>query len=179
MSSLFLNPVRSDWIPDTLTRLTERLASAGLLSAEHCGRDGWCLIGENFLSLVTFMGCSPAIRLAPDPDAPGAEFCRVRVHHYPERPQFLFAQHLPVPRCPACRAPVVVSPDEMTADTSKTCSRCATISPVSGLDWKRAAGCARVFVEIAGVYPGEALPTHELLATLRECGGGDWRYFYI
>ncbi len=179
MSLLLLHPVHADWVPDDRRHLTERLSQAGLLDGAACGPEGWCPVGNKFLNLVTFLGCSPDIRLAPDPGAPEREFCRVRVREHRAAPHFRFARHLPTPRCPACRSPVAVDGGGMSVDTQIKCPRCGARAPVPRLDWKRAAGYARLFIEISGVYPGEALPTDGLLALLREVSGCDWRYFYV
>jgi hypothetical protein len=179
MSSLLLHPLRTDWLPEDRRRLVERLSQAGLLTVGGDASDGWFLTGEDFLSLVTFLGCAPNIKLAPEPGDSGQDYCRVSVQEYRDVPRFLYAGHLPAPRCPACRSVVSADPAAMAPDTGIACTGCGTRTPLHSLDWKRAAGYARVFVEIAGIYPGEALPTDGLLSMLAEISSGGWRYFYV
>lgn len=178
MASLLLHPIAADWTGVAADVVVGRLARAGLLDPTRRAADGWYAVGDNFLSLVTFMGCAPAIRFEADPEAPQAEYCRVRVRRCPEAPCFVAAQHLPVPRCPACRAPVGVDAAALAAGAAARCPRCGVVTPIPLLNWKRAAGYARVFVEIGGVYPGEALPTDQLMSELGDLSGCAWRHFY-
>jgi hypothetical protein len=48
-------------------------------------------------------------------------------------------------------------------------------------DWvfRKTAGFGKVFVEIRGIYPAEAVPGEALLAALKDRTGGTWRYIYI
>ncbi|NIP72715.1 MAG: hypothetical protein GWO16_06610 [Gammaproteobacteria bacterium] len=56
------------------------------------------------------------------------------------------------------------------------CPEC--VAALAGLDWRRAAGVARLFIEIEGVYPHEAAPSAPLLEALRRASGVAWDYFY-
>jgi len=179
MSSLVLHPLEAEWVPHGRGHLSECLVDVGLCERVAPDAQGWCPVGEHFLGLVTFLGCSPAIHLAPDPASPEREYCRVRLREFRAAPHFLHARHLPTPRCPVCRAPVAVDPAQTTPESDVDCRRCGARTSAARLDWRRAAGYASLFIEISGVYPGEALPTDALLARLEQASGCGWRYFYL
>ena len=179
MSSLMLHPMDADWLPASREDFLDDLRQAGLigLSLPDAFAPGY-LVGERFLSLVTFLGCSPDILLEPDSAAPGREFCAVRIHHYPEGARFVLAERAAPPRCPVCRSSMTVDRATVQAETLMSCPDCGQQSPLLSLNWRRSAGYASCFVEITGVYPQEARPTEALLELLKRVSQGDWRYFY-
>ncbi len=179
MSSLMLHPVDASWLAASSEDFDRHLQQAGLIGASLPGAfaPGY-LVGEHFLSLVTFLGCSPDILLEPDSAAPEREFCAVRIHRYPEGARFVLAERAAPPRCPACRSSMTVDAAAVQAETLISCPDCGQQSPLLSLNWRRSAGYASCFVEITGVYPQEARPTDALLALLKRVSMGDWRYFY-
>ncbi len=179
MASLILHPTDAAWSPHLINDLYSLLQTIGL--AGGVLPEGFApgfLIGDSFLSLVTFMGCAPAINLEPDGNQPEKEFCSIRIRMKKESPQFLIAPHYPPPRCPHCRSVVEIDGESLIAEMLTVCNRCDTKTPVHALNWRKAAGYARCFVEITGVYPQEALPTETLMNALQGFSGCEWRYFY-
>ena len=124
-----------------------------------------------------FLGCSPQVQLDPRLAADGQTVCSVHFHGYPEV-TFLSAAKRPAARCRRCRAPVK---DELHAgvETRFTCEQCGEVSAAIDLDWRQAAGFGRCFVEIAGIYPQEAVPSDKLMNALASCSGGSWQYFFV
>lgn len=68
---LLLRP-RDPFLLPERALLTSVLADAGLLGAPLAGDDDAFAVGERFLQLVTFAGCSVRIELSPAGDAPFA-----------------------------------------------------------------------------------------------------------
>lgn len=179
MASLMLFPANSDWRPDSLAALQNSLQAVGLAGDPLPEKYGAGFrTGPQFISQVSFLGCSPAIQLEPDASGTDDGFCAVRVHCFEDGAKLLSTAHNPRPRCPACHAVVSVDP-ALGAEQSVACAACGRSSTLYALDWRRAAGYARCFIEITGIYPEEALPTDGLLAALQTVSQCPWRYFYI
>jgi len=175
--SLLLHPADPCWIPGAGDRFSDLLEQLGLIDTTlKAGRSGDFRAGEQFLNLVMFLGCSPRVVLEPGEADEGQTACHLQYHLYPEV-TFLSAAKRPQVRCPGCRAPAG-EVDTSSHLRSVTCARCGRTVQVCALDWRRAAGFGRFFLEIGGVYPHEAVPSDKLLDSLREHSGGAWQYFY-
>jgi hypothetical protein len=59
-----------------------------------------------------------------------------------------------------------------------TCPACGAASAPYQLNWRHNAGCGRLFVEIWGIHPHEAVPADALLACLHEHTAQHWSYCY-
>lgn len=194
-ASLILHPADADYAPDSPTTLESALRETGLIG-EAWNRTGInaggeagevteprrYLIGAHFLQLITFMGCAPAIELAPPAEA-GRSFCHVSIEPVLARPQFRADRQGVRPRCPACRARIADWPQRVEAwqadpAAQSACPACGALLAVPHIDWRHSAGCARQFVFIHDIYPREALPTEALFSTLQRITGQQWNYFY-
>ena len=177
MSSLLLHPADPCWIPGDGDRFSALLEQLGLIdTALKAARHGDFRAGQQFLNLIMFLGCSPRVVLDPGEADQGQAACSLQYHLYPEV-TFLSAASRPQVRCPDCRAPAG-DVDTGSPAQSITCARCGHNSQISALDWRRAAGFGRFFLEIGGIYPHEAVPSDKLLDGLRDHSGVAWRYFY-
>ncbi len=161
--------------------LTARLSEAGLLGTPLEGGNHAFAVGERFLQLVTFAGCSVRIELSPVGDAP---FCHIRFTGPFQWPVFLSGRNTRPPRCRNCRSPLrnwkeTAPAWDKAAPTSVTCPSCGEASPPWDYDWKEKAGFGRLFIQIEEIFPGEATPTPELMALLSGSSGCEWRHFYI
>ncbi len=157
--------------------LVQSLRDLGLISAACGGEDGGVYrAGEHFLELIMFLGCSPQVQLDPDSATGGQNACSIRFHVYPEI-HFLAAAKSPAPRCRQCRAAVSIEQQPEPVERF-TCAQCGKVSEAVDLDWRRAAGFGRYFVEVAGVYPHEAVPSDKLMNALAGFAGSSWAYFY-
>jgi hypothetical protein len=58
------------------------------------------------------------------------------------------------------------------------CGHCHADSPFWKWNWRQTAGVARLFVDIWGIYPSEAVPGDTLLHTLATLTGSPWVWFY-
>ena len=111
-------------------------------------------VGENFLNLLTFMGCSPHIRLEPDDDS-DTGYCHIAITRLPQ-PVIRHSENARPPRCTACGKPVAKSWESIGISESEIecpfCSQCHADS--QSLRWKNDAGYGTLFVEIRNIYPG-------------------------
>lgn len=137
------------------------------------------LIGDSFLSQVTFMGCAPAIELAPLAEEPDStEFCHVEIEAIEEKVKFIRGSDHLISRCPHCRqrhANWQTIPETL----SHACDKCKVETPLAEYDWKNTAGCGRFFISLHGIYPQEAIPTSSLLQALEKISHTPWSYFYV
>jgi DNA-directed RNA polymerase subunit RPC12/RpoP len=142
------------------------------------------LIGDAFLSLITFMGCSPHIQLSPVDD--GGPFCYLRLEGPYASPHLLHGRNTQPPRCENCRGRIAADWRNELADweaaplePSVNCQRCGHRQRPSDLQWKQSAGFARLYLAVEDIFPGEAAPTPSLLNALKKNDDADWGYFYI
>ena len=175
--SLFLHATDPQGVIAT-DHLITQLQSIGLLGESLTApQTGW-QVGEAFLQLLTFMGCSPHIRLAPASPT-DQDFCHLTLHHYAQ-PQLLTNPLARVCRCANCGKPMATNWQALDLQASLwECPFCAhRHNDLHSLRWRNDAGYARQFVEIHNIYPGEAQPVDALLERLASLGDVPWRYFY-
>lgn len=177
---------------DDCRKLAGHLQGIGLIGARTTWAGGVIYPGgDRFLQLVSFLGCSPFIELEPPRDSAALDeavahgrFCHVALVCEPTL-RFRADRQTRPPRCPYCRHP---EPEWQAhihrwqanpAETQWSCTACGKRCEMTRWLFRRTAGFGKVFVEIRGIYPAEAIPGEALLAALEECTGGTWRYVYI
>jgi hypothetical protein len=173
-------------------RLAQELQSIGLIGAPIPLKEGMFYpVGEHFLQLVTFLGCSPAIELDP-PRAPqeleaasaAGRFCHVFITSGTQL-QFRGDNQTRTPRCPRCRSPephwktMLEAWQEGKHEPAWSCQNCGFSGQLSDLVFRKTAGFARTFLEIRGIYPSEAVPGQTLLDTLAALTGEPWTSIYL
>ena len=173
---VFCAPLSSE--PPTRSIMEARLRNIGLIGDPYRRRENSYLVGNNFLQLITFLGCSPNLRLAPASEDDD-HFCHVRFIGPLPRPRLLYGRNTRPPRCPRCEQRV----EQWRADLENggrhiDCRHCGEKIAIDAPDWRRNAGAGRFFVQITEVFPGEAVPLPALMAQLR-AEGDDWDYFYL
>lgn len=137
------------------------------------------LVGRNFLSLLTFAGCSVNLTLAPT--TAGDPFTHIRLLGPWPRTALQHGRNTRPPRCTACRALHQGWAQELTSNSEimeLSCPACGSTRPPWEWDWRNKAGYGRNFIAVEEVFPGEAEPTPSLLRAL-ETMAGPWRHFYI
>jgi hypothetical protein len=174
---LLIHPSRPECRID-IKKLLLLLDSIGFISRDSVQKDGLFPVGNHFLQLVTFMGCSPHVRL--EPEHPGDEDY-VYIHLIESPSALLLASdNSRTPGCPRCRKPAF--PDWSVFEQENpllVCQHCGTRLLPGELRWRTDAGLARLFIEINSIYPGEAQPVAGMMQQLREATGCEWRYFYL
>jgi hypothetical protein len=179
---LVLTPKSPYLLPDDLAALLARLSKIGLIDTPLESGQGYRL-GERFMQLVTFMGCSPFIRL--EPNASGEPFCHLLIDGPHPRPKLLFGQNTRPPRCPACRKPLREWRTNLETWLGKadrwqaSCPLCGHHQDPVTYDFRHSAGCGRLLLCVENIFPQEAIPSPELLNTLKCTSSGTlWHYFY-
>ncbi len=172
-----------EYIPSSLPDIVSALQQAGFLgkkwqSPASVSGERY-LIGDSFLSLVTFLGCAPAIELEPVAEQPGStDFCHIEIEKIRTTVEFIRGNDFLISRCPHCRqrhANWETIPETLLY----SCDKCNIESHLSEYDWKNTAGCGRFFISLHGIYPQEAIPTSHLLQVLEKISDTAWTYFYI
>ena len=190
---LLLYPDNPDFHPADPATLLACLQDIGLAGGSFPvqGQTRY-LAGEHFLQLVTFLGCSPAIEFDLPADtgavataAERGDFCHISLTLTKERAAFRGGGRVPPPRCPSCRKAVsdwqqVLHDWQRTPHREAwTCGQCGHHGRIQALDFRRHGGFARVFIDIWGIHPSEAVPVDALLTSLAGCSGTGWRYMYV
>lgn len=189
---LLMHPANPHSAPVAADRLASHLTGLGLIGApiRHPTLTLYSA-GERLPELVTFLGCAPHIDLLP-PDSPDAleaalaagGLCHVRLAETGAL-QFRTDRNAPLPRCPECRKPAHNWQQlllDWQSDSEKhdwQCQACHHSGQLMQLNFRKSAGFGRIFLEIWGIYPSEAVPGDELLASLRTLAGCDWKTLYL
>ncbi|VAX11727.1 hypothetical protein MNBD_GAMMA25-2143 [hydrothermal vent metagenome] len=141
------------------------------------------LVGERFLQLLTFMGCSPNINLEPQYHG-DHDFCHIRMSPLLAQPQFRSHERDVFARCPECgrrdndwRARL----EDWQVNSSQInyqCPHCHQSMSLYDLRWRQQAGFARFFIDVFSIFPQEAIPTDNLLGVLNKTCAQPWNYFF-
>ncbi len=189
---LILLPADPHATLDDCGKLAAGLQAIGLIGAPGaCDGNEFYPTGDDFLQLVSFLGCAPNIELEPPADnatlaaaLANGSFCFVRllctdILHFRGDPQAR------APRCPQCSEPVADWEThlrqwrENPAALQWSCTSCGYHGELPDWSLHKNAGFGQVFVEISGIYPSEAIPGPALLQALQTLTGGHWQYVYI
>ncbi len=159
------------------TRLVECLSTCGMIDSPDPDQGSY-LAGEEFLSLLTFLGCSPNISLRP---GEGVEHCTIELFEHTASPTCRGYTRTARPKCPSCTKRIEGWDNtDWTTDGSKlcTCDKCGNAHPYAELNWKQECAFSRGGFVITQIYPHEAVPTDRLLKTLEDDCGFPWQYAY-
>lgn len=172
-----------EYVPENVAEIVGGLQQAGFIgkkwtSPEKVSGERY-LIGDSFLSLVTFMGCAPAIELEPNAENPDStEFCHIEIDPVRNKVEFIRGSEHLISRCPHCRQRHA-NWGRLPENFLYSCDKCNVETHLSEYDWKNTAGCGRFFISLHGIYPQEAIPTSHLLQSLEKLSNSAWTYFYI
>ena len=189
---LLMHPANPAAAAVTENRLAQELQAIGLIGEPVSLETAvFYPVGDQFLQLVTFLGCSPAIQLDPPRDRQELEaasaagrFCHVFITSG-EQLQFRGDSQTRTPRCPRCRAPEpnwkarLHAWQEEKHGPDWSCQSCGYSGRLSDLVFSKTAGFGRTFLEIRGIYPSEAVPGQALLDTLAALTGEQWTTIYL
>lgn len=178
---LVLFPVEPDAVLSQAV-LTGVLQAQGVIGDEL--EPDYYKIGEQFLSLICFLGCSPFIELEPQKDKP---FCYVQVPDAAAQPLFMAGRNVKVPRCPACKTPYKELVEQLLAVTAvgddvlaeRTCRECGTAFLPAERNWRKSAVFARTRIVIGNIHESEAVPDAALMQALAAASGVEWQYAYL
>lgn len=173
-ASLVIYPTDPNWIPDNQESLIKSLQEAGLAGKSLNKNENSFLVGENFLDHISFMGCSPNIKLENENNDSKFTFIRVTIT---DTITALTSKHSFAPHCPHCKKPEK-NWRELLKNNQLVCSQCQTTSDAWLYNWRKSAGFGRCFIEITDIYPKEAIPQPSLLDSLEKSFGVSWTYFF-
>ena len=192
VDKLILLPVDASTGIDDCSELAACLQRTGLVDAPRPFQGGlFYPTGDQFLQLVSFLGCSPSIELDPPEDSSQlaqsiAEGGFVHVQTVCGSELRLRADgKTRAPRCPNCRQLVKNWATRLRqwqanpAESVWSCRACDYSGELTDWVFGKTCGFGKVFVEISGIYPAEAVPTTALLQPLADLTGCPWRYIYI
>ena len=183
---LYLHPQNSGYFPASLQDFTDACQDVGLFgeglepSAQILPNS--FLAGIRFMSLVSFVGCSPYLKITPDFSG-DADFTFISVKTSPDL-KFYSNQASRNPKCPECNSvwtdwqTIVSGRDTNTGTDTARCPDCGEYVDVTSIDWKRTAGFVRFGLIISNIFPKEAIPSDSLLDFLAEQSSCPWKYFY-
>lgn len=178
---LYLCPVDFNSTPVERSILIASLRQADFIAQEMTfSGDTHYHPGEKFLSLLTFLGCSPVIDMG-EPGKTGEGFTHIGFEGPLEQPRFVSGNNLKTPRCPDCGHRFENWQSLVSAPWSHTfsCPGCNRQLTAPQLRWRKCAGFGRLFIKVWGVFESEAVPSPELLALLERLSGHSWQHFYV
>jgi len=181
------------WCPPVnCEQLAGELQTIGLIGEPVALEDNvFFPTGDNFLQLISFLGCSPMIELDPPADratllaaSAAGKFCHLFLNCTASL-AFRADSQCPPPRCPNCRQPApdwqtaIETWQRNTAQSDWICNNCGFTGQLTDLSFRKTAGFGRTFIEIRGIYPSEAVPAAALLGTLQHLTNEPWKTIYI
>jgi len=170
---------------DTSAIIEQKTLGNILATIEFTGEQqapGRFLVGEKFLSLLCFMGCSPDIELEPQGDKP---YLYIEIPEVSESLVFMAGSNVKTPCCPNCKENLntLLQQIDKTNNTSHThslnCVKCKHPITPHQLNWRKSAVFAHSMIIIGNIYESEAVPDARLLEALEKTTGSAWKYSYI
>lgn len=139
--------------------------------------EGRFQVGEKFLSLLCFMGCSPNIELYPQAD--GSAYCYIEIPEPSDKA--LISQRPKAPRCPVCKQSLTSLAMSLNGNalSDVECFDCGSPIQPEKLNWRKTAVFSPSRIIINNIYDAEAVPDGNLLTQLQNRFGSEWRYAYI
>ena len=182
---LLFSPRDSDWRASSACTLGETLLELGFTGDPVVSDANRYLAGDSFLQSISFMGCSPAIELAPvyvaetgQPD--WAKFTFIATVDRLDAISCYFDPQHARPRCYACQK---INRQWLTTPfslkESLICQHCEQAQTIAQVDWKDTGACARAFISVVNIFPREAVPVDAFLQQLAQATGQVWNYSYV
>lgn len=139
--------------------------------------------GEEFMSLITFLGCSPMIATG-EMESEGEQYCHIAIEGPLESPRYMVGDNIKVPRCPKCSHRLdnwqtLLDLWQEDPQGAAFCPDCGDSFPLTKLRWRKCAGFGRFFIKVWGVFESEAVPSPNFLAALKRFTGLEWHHFYL
>lgn len=182
---LYLCPADYSTVPENIPALVESLRQAGFIAGmiELEGEQHY-RPGDELISLITFLGCSPVISLG-EPGKTGDEFCHIQFEGPLDTSRFVGGDNLKIPRCPGCGhrfetwQTLVQAWQQDPERAQFDCPDCGRTLSVTQLRWRKCAGFGRFFIKVWGIFESEAVPSPNLLSILEKHTGSAWLHFYV
>ncbi|HEB57005.1 MAG TPA: hypothetical protein ENI98_12030 [Gammaproteobacteria bacterium] len=185
---LLLHPQDADYAPESSGMVRKILHDTGFIGESCAVQDTEnaaqrFLVGEQFLQLLTFMGCSPNINLMPQYEG-DRDYCHIVLSSIYKQPYFRSHTRDVFARCPECGrrdADWQKQIENWKKDVSLKkyiCPHCHNAMSLYDLHWRHLAGFGRFFIEVFSIFPQEAIPTSPLMSALENSCAQPWTYFF-
>ncbi len=181
---LVLTPEDPYFAPGDTQPILDGLREIGFIDQPWSGHAHRYLLGDAFIELVTFMGCSPHIRLEPG-EREDHPFCHLVVEGPVPHPRMRLGRNTSPPRCAACRKrlgewrAILDTWSRQPAGWLAHCPHCGHAQDPATYDFRQSAGSGRLFLSIENIFPQEAVPSPNLISHLEAITAPHpWRYFY-
>jgi len=181
---LYLYCIDLKYYPENYNAFIQACLQRGLIAPSSLVSADEYLVGDEFLQQITFMGCSPYLKVFPDNDH-DTDFCRVTIPSNSSAIEYKAGQQATAPRCPTCRKAGELPQDIIQQwqkdkkDVDIFCVHCEQSSSLYQLDWRRNAGFVQFYIRISNIFPKEAIPSQALLDWLANVTKREWKYFYV
>lgn len=180
---LYLFCVDLSYFPDDYSFFIKACEQKGLIAQSDLVAADEYLAGDSFLQQVSFLGCSPTLKVFPDNDR-DTDYCRITIPTTSGHIKYKSGHRDNVPRCPGCRK-AGQFPESLIQqwhvdkkNINIFCNHCKQSSPLYHLDWRRNAGFYNFYIGVSNIFPKEAIPSQALLDWLANISNRDWKYFY-
>ncbi len=176
ISRLIICPRSISDKPQNISLIRQAIQDIGLIAEEF--DDSKYYTGNTFLSLLSFLGCSPNINVSPKD---GDNYCYIKISNITDRAEILGHTRSVIPRCPYCKYKFKNWQSINNYKFAKTiidCPECNTSLKISDLKWRLEGGYGLFYISIINIHPHEAVPSEKLLQTLEQTTGFAWHYFY-
>jgi hypothetical protein len=181
---LILAPKSFNEIPTARDKLIAKLTEEQFIADTiDIGDEKHYRPGEEFMMLITFLGCSPMIATS-EMESGGEQYCHIAFEGPLERPRYIVGDNIKIPRCPSCGHrfddwQTRLSEWQQRPEAEINCPECHGSIPITQLRWRKCAGFGRFFIKVWGIFESEAVPSPNLLASLKRASGVEWHHFYI
>jgi hypothetical protein len=146
-------------------------------------RPGYLSAGPAFLDYLSFLGCAPTVVFEPRSDeAIGTgQFYHLRIASPRSKAVFRSDSMTYKPKCPHCKNQLDDWRQWWGAGScaAQVCPACGKDITPQAINWRRRAGCGRVFVEILGIHAETVKPVPRLFDELEKHTGTAWQYFFV
>jgi len=176
--ALVLYPQNPELLIEDKTALLRELVDIGLIDKTIPGEKSAWYAGEQFVSLISFLGCSPYVRFAPDEEC--SRFTYISWQTLDSEPALHAGENLKPPRCPECKTAAESRlANDYQLDKELTCSQCLQSFPLQQWSWRQSACYAKETIWIWEVFEGEAVPGDVVMKVLEKQTNTRWSYCYI
>ncbi len=180
---LILTPQSPYWALEDPAPLIDKLRSIGLIEQPLANQPNHYLLGDKFMQWISFMGCSPFIRMEPGQD--DEPFCHLIIDGPTPQPRLITGRNTTPPRCAHCRKRLTdwrntfASWERESTGWLASCTHCGQMQDPATYDFRQTAGCGRLFLFIENIFPQEAIPSPGLLELLKKATDDQaWVFFY-
>ena len=181
---LILTPKRFTDLPDSSEQLIASLVQEGFLGKPfEVNDEQHYMPGEEFMMLMTFLGCSPMI-VTGELESGGEQYCHIAIEGSFDTPRYMVGDNIKIPRCPKCghrydEWQTLLEGWQQQPDETTSCPECGEQSAITSLRWRKCTGFGRFFIKVWGIFESEAVPSPNLLVLLQRCSGVEWHHFYL